>query len=347
MNMLEHCPDISPLNAAAAEFERKFQCMHAETIDDVANWYTHQSGGAEMRLRAVDENGPVATVSNKKLGGFDLRVFNWGIPVHGLSVSDTSIITINIALTGTRTVQDQYFGNISWQNNEAGIYKLDAGTTVVSDRPHSLLHLTLPTELLEARARSIYDKELNEPLRFSPVINLSREGAAIGSLFGYLLAQTVSAPDALRSPAVESSFRELVVSTVFGTLKHNYGQALSTKVVDCVRPRMVKRAEDYMQAHAEEPISLQILAREAGCSERALQDAFKSFRSMTPMGALREIRLEKARQDLKEAADTVTGIAFKWGFSNPGRFAAQYAERFGETPSQTHRACRFEPNSSN
>lgn len=336
MNMQEHRPGNSTFNTTIAEFEKKFRCMHAETIDDVADWYTNQSGGAEMRLRADNKNGPVATVSNKNLGGFDLRVFNWGIPVHGLSVSDTSIITINMALTGTRTVQDQHFGNISWQKNQAGIYNLDAGTSVVSDMPHSLLHLILPTELLETRARSIYAKELNEPLRFSPVINLSREGAAISSLFEYLLAQAVVTPDVLRHPAVESSFRELIISTVFGTLAHNYGQELSSKV-DCAGPRSVKRAEEYMQAHAEEPISLQLLASEAGCSERALQGAFKSFRSMTPMGALREIRLEKARQDLKETADTVTGIAYKWGFSNPGRFAAQYAEKFGETPSQTHR----------
>ncbi len=336
MNMLEPLPEKTPFYAAVANFERKFKCMHAETIDDVADWYTGQSGGAEMRLRAEDNNGPVATVSNKNLGGFDLRVFNWGIPIHGLSVSNTSIVTINMALTGSRTVHDQHFGKISWQNNEAGIYNLDEGTTVISDRPHSLLHLILPVELLESRARSIYAKELNEPLRFSPVINLSREGAAISSLFAFLLAHAVGTPDALKHPSVESSFRELIISTVFGTLAHNYAQDVSTKV-DCAAPRSVKRAEDYMQAHAEEPISLQILAREAGCSERALQEAFKSFRSMTPMNLLREIRLEKARQDLRAGADTVTGIAFKWGFSNPGRFAAQYATKFGETPSQTHR----------
>lgn len=336
MNVPEHQPGNSTFNTAIAEFERKFKCMHAETIDDVADWYTNQSGGAEMRLDADNKNGPVATVSNKNLGGFDLRVFNWGIPVHGLSVSDTSIITINIALTGTRTVLDQHFGNISWQKNQAGIYSLDAGTAVISDTPHSMLHLILPVELLENRARTIYAKELNGPLRFSPVINLSREGAVIGSMFGYLLAHAVTAPDALKNPVVESTFRELIVSTMFGALAHNYGQEVSTKV-DCACPRSVKRAEDYMRAHAEEPISLQVLAREAGCSERALQMAFKSFRSMTPMGALCEIRLEKAHRDLQEAADTVTGIACKWGFSNPGRFAAKYAEKFGKTPSQTQR----------
>ncbi len=310
--------------------------MQSETIDDVADWYTNQSGGAEMRLRADNKNGPVASVADKNIGGFGLRVFNWGVPVHGLSVSDTSIITINMALNGTRTVQDQHFGNISWKNNQAGIYKLDAGTAVISDRPHSVLHLTLPVKLLESRARSIYAKELNEPLRFSPVIDLEREGATIRSLFGYLVAQAIMASDALRYPAVEASLHELVISTVFGTLAHNYSEEQSTKI-DCALPRMVKRAEDYMQAHAEEPITLQILAHEAGCSERALQGAFKSFRSMTPMGALREIRLEKAREDLQAGTDTVTGVAFKWGFSNPGRFAAQYAEKFGETPSQTHR----------
>ena len=319
-----------------AEFERKFKCMRAETVDDVAGWYTSQSGGAQMRIRANNRNGPVAAVSHMNIGEFGLRVFDWRVPVHGLSLSDTSIITINIALNGTRTVQDQHFGNISFEKDQAAIYRLDAGTAVISEMPHSLLHLILPVDLLETRARSIYADELNEPLRFSPVVNLSREGAVIRGLFGMMLAEAVVAPDGVRPPAVESSLRELVISTVFGTLEHNYAQKLTTKV-DCAAPGSVKRAEEYMRAHAEEPISMQTLAREAGCSERALQTAFKSFRSMTPMAALRDIRMEKARRDLIEAEDSVTQIAFKWGFSNPGRFAKQYAEKFGETPSQTLR----------
>jgi transcriptional regulator GlxA family with amidase domain len=58
------------------------------------------------------------------------------------------------------------------------------------------------------------------------------------------------------------------------------------------------------------------------------------------MSYLREIRLQHARKDLS-AADptetTVTEIATRWGFLHPGRFSAQYRERFGEPPSATLR----------
>ena len=336
MSLQQHHPQTPVVMGPIADSERKFKCMHAETTEDVGGWYTSQSGGAQMHIRAHTKTGPVAEVSNMNIAGFDLRVFDWRVPVHGLCLSDTSAITINIPLGGTRTVEDQHFGKVSFEKDQAAIYRLDEGTTVVSQMPHSLLHLILPVKLLEARARSIYGTELNEPLRFSPVINLSKGGAAIRGLFGMMLAEAVVAPDALRTPAIESSLRELIISNVFGTLAHNYDQEPPRKV-GCAAPASVKRAEDYMRAYAEEPISVQTLAREAGCSERALQAAFKSFRAMSPMAALREIRMEKARQDLLDADDTVTQIALKWGFTNPGRFAKQYADKFGETPSQTRR----------
>ena len=90
-----------------------------------------------------------------------------------------------------------------------------------------------------------------------------------------------------------------------------------------------------MRANANLPIKLQTLANEAGCSERALQNAFKAFRLKTPMNVLRDIRLEKAREDIEHEVGSITDVAFKWGFANIGRFAAQYAAKFGEMPSRT------------
>ena len=135
---------------------------------------------------------------------------------------------------------------------------------------------------------------------------------------------------------MRANLTEHVVSTILNVIPHSY-DTLQTARDSSAVPRSVKRAEDYMHANAGAPITLQILAREAGCSERALQNAFKSFRDKTPMAALRDIRLENARRDLELDCVTVTEIAFKWGFANLGRFAAQYAAKFGETPSQTRR----------
>jgi methylphosphotriester-DNA--protein-cysteine methyltransferase len=45
--------------------------------------------------------------------------------------------------------------------------------------------------------------------------------------------------------------------------------------------------------------------------------------------------LDRARDDLAQANGSVTDIAYHWGFTNPGRFAHAYRNRFGEFPAAT------------
>jgi adenylate cyclase len=61
------------------------------------------------------------------------------------------------------------------------------------------------------------------------------------------------------------------------------------------------------------------------------------FLGTTPLGWVRRMRLARARCELLRsgATDTVTEIAFANGFSQLGRFAAQYRAAFGELPSGT------------
>ena len=61
---------------------------------------------------------------------------------------------------------------------------------------------------------------------------------------------------------------------------------------------------------------------------------------MSPMTYLRQVRLRQAHQELLESdpsVETVASIARRWGYSNPGRFAAVHATRYGETPAATLR----------
>ena len=91
-----------------------------------------------------------------------------------------------------------------------------------------------------------------------------------------------------------------------------------------------------MRSKAELPLTLEEIARAAGCGSRALQAAFRAFRGTSPMGSLRRIRLELAHQALMQSDGTisVTEVAARYGFSNPGRFASQYHHVFGEYPSK-------------
>jgi AraC family transcriptional regulator, ethanolamine operon transcriptional activator len=103
------------------------------------------------------------------------------------------------------------------------------------------------------------------------------------------------------------------------------------------RVRLVRRAEDYMQAKLGEPVSVLDLCRELAISERTLHYAFQEVRGMSPMAYFQAVRLNEVRQELKTAADTATvyEIARRWGFSHTGEFAGAYRRLFGELPSQT------------
>jgi transcriptional regulator GlxA family with amidase domain len=72
---------------------------------------------------------------------------------------------------------------------------------------------------------------------------------------------------------------------------------------------------------------------------RSLYAGFKRYKGVSPMLALKNRRLESARDDLLRAdpADSVTSIALKWGFEHLGNFSRDYFRRFGEHPSETLR----------
>jgi AraC-like DNA-binding protein len=53
---------------------------------------------------------------------------------------------------------------------------------------------------------------------------------------------------------------------------------------------------------------------------------------------LKEIRLRRVNEELRglrSGSETVTAVAFRWGFSHLGHFTTDYKRRFGESPSET------------
>jgi AraC-like DNA-binding protein len=103
----------------------------------------------------------------------------------------------------------------------------------------------------------------------------------------------------------------------------------------------VRRAEAFIDGNLDQPLTLPAIAAAAAVSTRTLQAAFRLNRDQTPMEYLRKARLDAARNDLT-AADpsvaSVAGVAAKWGFGNPSRFAARYRDEFGHYPSVDLRA---------
>lgn len=107
----------------------------------------------------------------------------------------------------------------------------------------------------------------------------------------------------------------------------------------CIFPayHRVRQAEDFMEAHSDDPLPMLDLAQMLGVSMRSLQLAFQEVYGVGPRVILNRIRLDKARARLLTAREgpQVTTVAFESGFFHLSRFAQAYAKTFGELPSDT------------
>lgn len=101
-------------------------------------------------------------------------------------------------------------------------------------------------------------------------------------------------------------------------------------------PRSVKRAEDFIHSAFHQPLSLADIAKIAGVPARTLLDSFRRFRGTSPIRYLRDTRLDAARSAMHEGrVCKASEAALEVGIAHFGRFSRDYAERFGELPSQT------------
>ena len=104
--------------------------------------------------------------------------------------------------------------------------------------------------------------------------------------------------------------------------------------------KTITLAIDYMRSRLHEAITPAEVAGAVHVSVRALQEGFRKHLGTTPMTHLRDLRLDAVHSELLAAApgqSNVSEIAHQWGVTHMGRFARDYRERFGVSPSVTLR----------
>ena len=90
-----------------------------------------------------------------------------------------------------------------------------------------------------------------------------------------------------------------------------------------------------MERSIETPFSRATLAHEAGISLRQLERLFQRHIGHGIHGHYRWLRLERARQLLRETSLPVLDVALATGFASSSQFARAYSRAFGEPPSDT------------
>jgi AraC-like DNA-binding protein len=182
------------------------------------------------------------------------------------------------------------------------------------------------------------------PIRFAPSLDLASGPAAGWARLVRWFAGEIATPDSLLTdPLIAEPLHEAVLMGLLAMAEHPHRQAMAGRVPSW-GPSPVRRAMDEVMVHAAEPITVSRLAAVACVSVRSLQEGFRRHLGKSPTQYLREVRLARAHEDLRLADPgqaTVTRIAHSWGFTNVGRFATTYAQRYGRHPSETLRCCNL------
>ena len=203
------------------------------------------------------------------------------------------------------------------------------------DSPHLIVRVARAALL--SRLESLLQSPVRQHLVFDLGVPLDNPALAPMVHFVDYLRLTLDTGNALQDNGrLAEHAEEYLMSTLLMSVVHNHSRLLTGDTQRGLLPRVVRKAQAFMEARAEQPLSLADVCREVGCSARTLQVAFRQHAGRGPMEFLRELRLDKVRAELM-APDRagVREAAQKYGFLHLGHFANQYRARFGERPSET------------
>jgi len=237
-----------------------------------------------------------------------------------------------------------YRGPVSKLTGEADratglIYRGLPDTHLAATDKHERLAIWIPAHRMKERLAALLDKPGGDDLEFDPFIDWnSGPGQSLKRLMR-LLTEELASPHSFASSAIAcESFTDLLLYTLLRSQPNTYSLRLSRPAGFAI-PGTIRRAEEFIRSRAEQPIALHEVANAAGCSVRSLQLGFRKFRDMTPAAAIRQARLEAAREALTfgEDAGSVIEVACQFGFTNPGRFSGLYKAAFGVSPAEVLR----------
>ncbi|OON76994.1 helix-turn-helix domain-containing protein [Streptomyces tsukubensis] len=182
-----------------------------------------------------------------------------------------------------------------------------------------------------------------EPVRFTDYRPLSQATAQLWKrTVDYLSQDLLDVPEAAAQPLLRDNAARLLAATALSVFPNNVMHDTRCETAadhPAAASALLRRARAFIDDNAHRDIGLSDIAAAVHVTPRALQYAFRRHLDTTPTAYLRRVRLNHAHAALKAATpasgETVTTVAARWGFLNPGRFAAVYRLAYGRSPSHT------------
>ncbi|MFI1801962.1 AraC family transcriptional regulator [Streptomyces sp. NPDC020379] len=205
----------------------------------------------------------------------------------------------------------------------------------VRPTPTRFLALRIDAALVGQEYAALTGRPPESTVRFDFALDLAKpKGRAVWLLVRSLLEQLDSGDPLFQRAELQRGHVRRIVTALLLAQPHSHTDELR----DGPRPghpRPLRAALAFIEANLAGRITLGDIAEAAGCAPRTISSALRDRLGLSPMAYVRNLRLDRIRQDILATTDNVGTVAYRWGVSHLGRFADDYRGRFNELPSGT------------
>lgn len=291
----------------------------------------------DVRLSVVDHRQFRAHGNHCQLNSIGISYASYKVEVAHFYPNLADSFTVPLAAAGTgRARTGHHSVDVNRRQTIVGAPDLPAEFRVGRDFEEVTVQLDVAA--VRRTLSSLIGADVNGALVFEPRVDLEKpENQLWLRLLQFLVREAEAGLSDLPLVAL-SEIEQALIAMFLRANRHSFSHALDGPSRDAA-PRQVRIAEEYIEAHWDQPISVELLAKLTNASARSVFDTFRKSRGYSPMAFVKRVRLRHARRMLLagDPGTTVAGVAFLCGFGNLGNFARDYRQAFGELPSVTLR----------
>ena len=205
----------------------------------------------------------------------------------------------------------------------------DVRWRAVSPEPFEAMYVCVELPLLQRALEEVFGMDAAH-IRLRDASAFDDEG--LNSLLGLLRTE-------LMRREASSSFVEGIAQAIAIHLAREYGE--TNEELHDVSPSLpgfkLRQITDWMAEHPAEEFSLERLAEQVGLSRFHFQRLFKAATGVSPSRYQINLRLNTARQLLRETKMSVVDVALEVGYTDPSHFAQLFRRETGLSPSEYRR----------
>ena len=146
--------------------------------------------------------------------------------------------------------------------------------------------------------------------------------------------EQLSAEYMAQNPGTEIIVNKLTEVVLVELIRINFGRQEKNSFLLALNDKRISKALQLMHGTPHEPWTIELLAGQIGMSRAAFAKRFRELVGHTMFTYLSQLRVQRAKEMLKNTSLTVDDIALKIGYESGRAFTKTFAKYVGMTPKQ-------------